>query len=86
MLKHTEFVIYELSFGLYLAKFECDTQYMGVPVFPNRKFRHSYCVSNTDAGIDGPADLEESESEYGGGRTLQRYGCTGLLGTTTASI
>lgn len=58
MLKYTEFDVCELSFGSYLAGFERDLPYSGIPVFPHRKFRHSYYFVNPAADIEAPSDLE----------------------------
>lgn len=59
MLKYTEFDVCELSFGSYLAGFERDQPYSAIPVFPHRKFRHSYYFINSDGSIEEPTDLEE---------------------------
>ncbi|MYU09337.1 4,5-dihydroxyphthalate decarboxylase [Streptomyces sp. SID8361] len=34
-----------------------DDRFVGIPVFPNRHFRHSSIWVNVDSGIEGPADL-----------------------------
>jgi 4,5-dihydroxyphthalate decarboxylase len=33
------------------------SEFVGIPVFPSRIFRHGYIFCRADAGIDGPADL-----------------------------
>ncbi|NIO11916.1 MAG: hypothetical protein GTO40_29350 [Deltaproteobacteria bacterium] len=35
-----------------------ENQFVAIPVFPLRMFRHSFIFCNTDAGIDGPDDLD----------------------------
>jgi 4,5-dihydroxyphthalate decarboxylase len=60
MVKHQEFDACELSMGTYLATRASPDAYpfTAIPVFPHRRFRHSYIYTRTDAGIDEPADLE----------------------------
>jgi len=53
-----EFDVAELSFSnyLYLASTgRCD--YVGLPIFPSRMFRHSAIFIRSDRGIQGPRDL-----------------------------
>jgi 4,5-dihydroxyphthalate decarboxylase len=58
MLRHGEFDACELSLANYLIrKAHGDTSLTAIPVFPNRKFRHSYVFCNTRAGIGRPTDL-----------------------------
>lgn len=57
-LHHEEFDVAELSFSNYIAlrsRGECP--YIGIPVFPGRKFRHSAIYIRTDRGIKTPQDL-----------------------------
>ncbi len=59
LLRHLEFDICELSMASYLAMRDRHSQpYVAVPVFPHRRFRHSYVFVNKDAGIQTPRDLE----------------------------
>ena len=58
-LHHEEFDVAELSFSNYIAlrsRGECP--YIGIPVFPGRKFRHSAIYVRTDRGIKRPEDLK----------------------------
>jgi len=58
-LHHEEFDVAELSFSNYIAlrsRGECP--YIGIPVFPGRKFRHSAIYVRTDRGIKTPQDLK----------------------------
>ncbi len=47
----------ELSMGIYLTAHERSSEFTAIPVFPNRRFRHSYIFINRDSGIRGPRDL-----------------------------
>jgi 4,5-dihydroxyphthalate decarboxylase len=47
----------EFSFGNYLQLRAADAPFHGIPVFPNRKFRHSYVFVNRGAGLREPRDL-----------------------------
>jgi 4,5-dihydroxyphthalate decarboxylase len=58
MLKDGAFDACEFSFANYLIAKSQGRPLCGVPVFPNRKFRHSYIFVNTTSGIRSPGDLE----------------------------
>lgn len=59
LMRHGEFDITELSMASYLALFTGDEcPYSAIPVFPHRRFRHSYLFVRQDAGINSPKDLE----------------------------
>jgi 4,5-dihydroxyphthalate decarboxylase len=59
LLRHHEFDICELSMASYLAMCDADSPpYIALPVFPHRRFRHSYLFVNAEAGITSPKDLE----------------------------
>jgi 4,5-dihydroxyphthalate decarboxylase len=61
LLRHQEFDICELSLASYLAMRDKRTQpYLAIPVFPHRRFRHSYLFVNAEAGITTPRDLERT--------------------------
>ncbi|MEX0802618.1 MAG: PhnD/SsuA/transferrin family substrate-binding protein, partial [Candidatus Binatia bacterium] len=57
MLRHEEFDVCELSLIAYLVSHDRGCNYSAIPVFPHRRFRHSYMVKRTDCGIDKPSDL-----------------------------
>lgn len=57
MLRHEEFDVCELSLVAYLVARDRGCDYNAIPVFPHRRFRHSYMVKRTGCGIDKPADL-----------------------------
>ena len=58
-LHYEEFDIAELSFSNYLTMTaDGDCPYVGIPVFPGRKFRHSGIFINTRSGIEKPEDLK----------------------------
>ena len=60
MVDGLEFDACELSMGTYLATRgrQSEFPFTAIPVFPHRRFRHSYIYRRVDAGIDGPSDLE----------------------------
>jgi len=57
MLRHEEFDVCELSLVGYLVARERGFNYNAIPVFPHRRFRHSYMVKRTACGIEKPSDL-----------------------------
>jgi 4,5-dihydroxyphthalate decarboxylase len=57
MLRHEEFDACELSLVGYLVARDRGCDYTAIPVFPHRRFRHSYMVKRTECGIEKPADL-----------------------------
>lgn len=58
-LHYEEFDVAELSFSNYLTlTAEGACPYVGIPVFPGRKFRHSGIFINTRSGIEKPEDLK----------------------------
>ena len=59
MVRHLEFDACEMSMGTYLASRDADGEFpfTAIPVFPYRKFRHSYMYKRPGAGIEEPADL-----------------------------
>ena len=59
LMRHHEFDICEFSMASYLAMRDQQSDpYIAVPVFPHRRFRHSYVFVNRDAGVSSPRDLE----------------------------
>src|SRR5574341_2309794 len=58
MLRHEEFDVCELSMASYLADRSRGDRFIAIPVFPHRRFRHSYIFVHAGAGIQGPKDLE----------------------------
>jgi 4,5-dihydroxyphthalate decarboxylase len=57
-LHYREFDVAELSFSNFLTlTAEGTCPYLGIPVFPGRKFRHSGIFINTRSGIEKPEDL-----------------------------
>ncbi|HEX3096368.1 MAG TPA: hypothetical protein VHQ02_01550, partial [Usitatibacter sp.] len=58
MLRHREFDVAEMSLSSYtVSLFREPRQFVALPVFPSRMFRHSSIYVNTKAGIRTPADL-----------------------------
>ena len=60
MVIHDEFDACELSMGTYLATRSASEDYpfTALPIFPFRKFRHSYMFKREGAGIEDPTNLE----------------------------
>nr|WP_274389207.1 ABC transporter substrate-binding protein [Paraburkholderia tagetis] len=57
--RHADYDICELSLSSYCVKTAAGTsQYVAVPVFPSRAFRHTSVYVNTNAGINKPEDLK----------------------------
>jgi 4,5-dihydroxyphthalate decarboxylase len=58
LLSYGEFDIGEMSMGMYTALVSQGLgDYLAIPVFPIRSFRHSIIYVRTDAGISEPKDL-----------------------------
>jgi len=57
--RHGEFDICEVSLASYLSsRTDRETYpFTAIPVYPSKRFRHSFFYKHTDAGIDSPADL-----------------------------
>jgi 4,5-dihydroxyphthalate decarboxylase len=54
-----EFDVAEMSCSEYVARTaagQCD--YVAIPIFPSRQFRHGLVAINTNSGIEKPKDLE----------------------------
>ena len=60
MVRHQEFDACEMSMGTYLASRSRPGEFpfTAIPIFPFRKFRHSYMYKRAGAGVESPADLE----------------------------
>jgi 4,5-dihydroxyphthalate decarboxylase len=55
---HSEFEVAEIGFSPYLISLSRGTNdYVALPIFLSRMFRHSAIYIRTDRAIDGPADL-----------------------------
>lgn len=60
--RHREFDVSELSFSTYLMTLDRgDPEYVALPVFVSRMFRHSAIYVRTDRGIARPEDLRGRE-------------------------
>ena len=57
MLVDLEYDISEMSFSSYLIGRERNVPVVAIPVFPNRRFRHSYIFVDTKDRIKEPRDL-----------------------------
>ena len=58
MIRNREFDVCEFSMCQYLVSKAKGEPLMAIPVFPHRRFRHSYIFVNAAAGIRKPKDLE----------------------------
>jgi len=59
MLTNAEFDASEMSMSSYMmVRDRDDPEFVAIPAFPSRFFRHSCVFVNADAGIDHPSDLE----------------------------
>jgi 4,5-dihydroxyphthalate decarboxylase len=59
LVRHEEFDVCEFSLASYLPMRDRRSQaFIAIPVFPHRRFRHSYIFVNRDGGIRAPKDLE----------------------------
>jgi 4,5-dihydroxyphthalate decarboxylase len=57
MMRYEEFDVAELSMSHYLVAYANQRAFKAIPVFPHRRFRHSFVFIRTDAGIEQPEDL-----------------------------
>jgi 4,5-dihydroxyphthalate decarboxylase len=58
MLKHREFDVAEMSLGSHCARLaRGETDLIGIPVFPHRRFRHGYAFVPTLSEVERAADL-----------------------------
>ena len=58
MLRHQEFDVAEMSLSSYaVSLFKEQKNFIAIPVFPSRFFRHSCIYVNTKSGIKEPKDL-----------------------------
>jgi 4,5-dihydroxyphthalate decarboxylase len=57
MLRHEEFDVCELSLVGYLVARDRGCNYTAIPVFPHRRFRHSYMIKRTGCDVEKPSDL-----------------------------
>jgi len=58
MMRYEEFDVAELSMSHYLVAFANERAFRAIPVFPHRRFRHSFVFIRSDAGIKTPKDLD----------------------------
>lgn len=58
MLRHREFDACEMSLSSYtVSRFQPDSPFIAIPIFPSRMFRHSCIYVNAESGIREPKDL-----------------------------
>jgi 4,5-dihydroxyphthalate decarboxylase len=57
--RHAEFDASEFSLSTFMVlQSRGDRRFVGIPVFPSRRFRHEHCWVNAYSGIRTPADLK----------------------------
>ena len=56
----------ELSLAMSTYMCGHDRPFIAIPVFPNRRFRHSFIYVNSQSGIDSPKDLVGKKVASGG--------------------
>lgn len=56
-LRHREFEAAEMSLGSYVMNLARGGDYVAIPVFPSRAFRHSGVYVRADSDLTGPAQL-----------------------------
>ena len=91
MMRGLEFDVCELSLASYLmVRDQGRLPIIAIPVFPHRRFRHSYIFVNSAAGISAPKDLEGRKVGIRTWQTTAGLWVTGLLeehyGVDIASI
>lgn len=57
MVRHEEFDVCELSMASYLSDRARSDRFIAIPVFPHRRFRHSYIFVNAKGDVRRPYDL-----------------------------
>jgi 4,5-dihydroxyphthalate decarboxylase len=58
--RHAEFDASEFSLSTYMTLYaRGDRRFVGIPVYPSRRFRHEHVWVNTKAGITSPKDLKD---------------------------
>ena len=57
MIRHRAFDVSELGMTYFLRALEVNPEFVAIPVFPNRAFRHSAIYVNKASGIGRPEDL-----------------------------
>ena len=59
MVRNRKYDVSELGLTFYLRTLDLDEEspFTAIPVFPNRRFRHSAIYVNTNSGITSPKDL-----------------------------
>jgi 4,5-dihydroxyphthalate decarboxylase len=79
MLREGAFDACEFSFANYLIARSKNRPFRGIPVFPNRKFRHSYIFVHTASGIREPRELEGKRVGLRGWATTASVWVRGIL-------
>ena len=85
MFSNQAFDVCEMSLSHYFRHRPAgDFPFVALPVFPLRKFRHSFIVINTDSGVRAPQDLAGRRIGVMEYRKPQRYGSAECCRTSMA--
>jgi 4,5-dihydroxyphthalate decarboxylase len=80
MLRHAEFDASEMSLAGYsIRRAEGNDDFLAIPVFPSRVFRHSSVYVHADAGISTPEDLRGKTVGVGDYRMTAAVWARGFL-------
>ena len=79
MARHLEFDCAEYSLGSYLAWQGPDCPVIAIPVFPHRRFRHSYMFCRNDDSITDPAQLNGARVGLACYQNSASIWCRGIL-------
>ena len=79
--RHGEFDVSEISLATYLSSLAHPEEYpfTAIPVFPEKKFRHSFFYKHADADVDGPADLAGRKVGMSSWQTTANVWMRGIL-------
>jgi len=79
--RHGEFDVCEVSLASYLSSRSHPEEYpfTAIPVYPHKRFRHSFIYTHADAGIDHPTDLAGKKMGVQSWQTTANVWARGIL-------